>query len=607
MISKRLQEAANVLRADVLKMTTAAGSGHPTSCLSAAEIMACLFFYEMKYDIKSPNNPDNDEFVLSKGHAAPALYSALYRAGCINHNLLSLRKFTSKLEGHPMPSSLKWVKVATGSLGQGLSVGLGMALAARLQKREFHTYVLLGDSELTEGSIYEALQLASYYKLNNLTAIADINKLGQTGETIEGHNINNYKKRFEGFGWQVITINGHDINQILRALKNSKKTKKPTLILAKTLKGKGVSFIEDKNGWHGKALSKEKLEKALKEIPETDFPEFKIIKPKKTNHKFKIKSFKKNNYHKNRDIATREAYGRALANLAKSDPRILAVDAETGNSTFSNLVKEKTPNQFIQTFIAEQNMIGVSTGLSIKGFRTFPSTFAAFLTRAFDQLRMASISRVNLTICGSHAGVSIGEDGASQMGLEDIAMFRSLRNSNIFYPSDAISCDRLTNTCSRLKGINYIRTTRAKTPIIYNNNEKFKIGEFKILKKSNKDQITLIGSGITLHESLKAHEKLKKKNINSAVIDLYCIKPFNHKKLIDFTKKHGNKIIITEDHHYEGGIGEMLKSGLIDSGIQIKHLAVNRLPHSGTTEELLGFEEIDEYSIIRNAIKLTRK
>ncbi|MEK6843851.1 MAG: transketolase [Nanoarchaeota archaeon] len=594
---RELQDIANILRRDVLKMTTEAGSGHLSSCLSCAEIMSSLFFNAISYDVKNSDNPDNDEFILSKGHAAPILYAALYRAGCIKQNLSGLRKLQSTLEGHPIPSSLlPWIKVATGSLGQGLSVGAGMAMAGKIQKRNSRVYVLLGDSECSEGSIYEALQLASHYKLNNLTAIIDVNRLGQTGETMLGHDIKKYESRFKEFGWDAINVNGHNIKQILEAFEKSRKSDKPSVIIAKTFKGKGVKFIEDKNGWHGKALSKKELEKALKLIPEPKMPEVKIRLPTlgllKVSKEIKKSSLQLTKYKSSELIATRTAYGNALANLAKSDPGVLALDGEVSNSTFSEKVKEKTPMQFIEAYIAEQNMIGMALGLSKKGFNVFASSFASFLTRAHDQIRMSALSNPNFTLCGSHSGVSIGEDGASQMGLEDIALFRSIPKSIIFYPSDAISTEKLLHLAATTRGLKYIRTTRPKTQLIYNEKESFALGDFKVIKQSKEDKIVLIGSGITLHESLKAHDMLKQKKINSAVIDLYCIKPLDIKKLASFIRQHGGKIVVTEDHYKEGGIGEMLFAELANSDIQIKHLAIKEAPHSGTMEELL-----DKYKI----------
>ena len=598
--NKQLSDIANVLRRDVAIMTTNAGSGHLTSCFSCAEILSCLFFHEMVWDIKDSKNPDNDEFILSKGHAAPILYSALYRSGAIKHNLNNLRKLNSPLEGHPMPKSLSQIKIATGSLGQGLSVGIGMALASKLQGRKFRTFVLMGDSETSEGSIWEAFQLASHYKLNNLCAIIDANRLGQRGQTMLGHDVKTYKKRIQSFGWNTLVVDGHNINQLIKALLKSKKSQKPTCIIAKTFKGKGVSFLENKENWHGRVMDNRHLHQALDELPHVSMPKIKIKKPIKMNEiKIKYLSSKPLNYSFGKEIATREAYGETLANLAILDNKIIAIDAEVSNSTRSEEVKKRTPRQFIETFIAEQNLIGIALGLSVKGFKPFASTFATFLTRAHDQIRMASLSSTKFTICGSHAGVSIGEDGASQMGLEDISMFRSLPNSTIFYPSDAVSTKELTKLASKNKGITYIRTTRPKTQVIYANNEKFPIGDFKILKESKKDKGVIIGAGITLHESLEAHKNLMKKNFNVAVVDLYCIKPFNSKKLIDFIKKHGNKIVISEDHYQEGGIGEMLAEELENTNIKIKHLYVSEIPHSGTKEELLKKYKIDSNAIVQ--------
>ena len=598
---KSLKEIANILRRDSLISTTEAGSGHPTTCLSCADIMSCLFFSEMSYDYSNSANPDNDEFILSKGHAAPILYSALYHSGCINQNIKSLRKLSSPLEGHPMPGSLPWVKVASGSLGQGLSIGIGMALAMRYQKKESKVFVLLGDGESAEGSVWEALQLASFYRLNNIIAIFDINRLGQSRETMLVHDIKTYEKRISSFGWDTIRIDGHDISQILKAINKAKKSKKPTAILAKTEKGKGVSFIEGKEGWHGKALTKEQLEKALKEIPENPMPRFGIEKPIISNHKFKIKTPILPTHHIGEEIATRKAYGQSLLALAEANPNIISVDAEVSNSTFSELVKNKVPNQFIESFIQEQNMIGITLGLSKKGLIPFASTFAAFLSRAHDQLRMSALSQGSFTVVGSHCGVSIGEDGPSQMGLEDISLFRSLPNSSVFYPSDAVSTSKLISQCQNLKNIKYIRTTRLPTPVIYKEDEKFFPGDFKVIKASNHDKLVLVGAGITLHESLRAHNELLKKGVKTSVVDLYSIKPLDTKKFASFVKSHGNKIIVTEDHYPEGGIGEMLASALAGTNTKIKHLAIKEIPHSGKKDELLDAYGISWKNIVKEA------
>ncbi len=617
---KALQDIANILRRDSLIMTTEAGSGHPTTCLSCAEIMSVLFFNEMLFDTKNPFNPDNDEFILSKGHAAPILYSALYRAGCIKYNLKSLRKINSPLEGHPIPKSLKWVKVATGSLGQGLSAGVGMALAGKLQNKNFKVYVLLGDSEIAEGSVYEALQIASHYRLKNLIAIIDANRLGQTGETMIGHNVNIYKKRFKEFGWMCLTVNGHNIEELINAFDAAKNSDRAVMIIAKTFKGKGVSFLENKNGWHGKPLNKEQLKIALEELPNPEMPKVTLKKPvAKTTYKNSVKSGKSRNlketfnikkYSIGQEIATRQAYGNTLAELALKDNKVIAVDAEVSNSTYSEKIKEVSPEQFIETYVAEQNMIGMALGLSKKGFKVFASSFAAFLSRAHDQIRMSALSSGNFTICGSHAGVSIGPDGASQMGLEDISMFRCLPDSIVFYPSDAVSTKKIVKLCTKLKGIKYIRTTRPKTPVIYNNKENFPVGDFKVVRQSKNDVIVLAGAGITLHESLKAYEILKKEGINAAVVDIYCIKPFNHLKFKSFLKKHGNKLIIAEDHYREGGIGEMLIAVLSEEKKEfpkIKHLAITEMPHSGKKDELLDRYKINHKGIVKEAKKMLKK
>jgi transketolase len=596
---QKLYDLANILRRDSIEATTVAGSGHPTSCMSCAEILSVLFFNEMSYDIKNPNNPDNDEFILSKGHAAPILYSALKRSGCISHDLKTLRKISSPLEGHPMPGSLPWAKVATGSLGQGLSIGIGFALAAKLQSRPYKTYVLLGDSESAEGSVFEALQLAAHHKLNNLVAIIDVNRLGETGETILGHDVKAYKKLASAFGWKPLVIEGHKIEQIVKAFDKARKSKSPTLIIAKTFKGKGFSLVENQEHRHGKAFSPEEAESALSQIPNPQMPIMTIPSPRPIKYSPKTRPVSTTTSYKPSDlVATRDAYGSALAKLAKNE-KIITVDAELSDSTRSDKLR-KVSKEYVEAFIAEQNMVGIALGLSKKGFLPFTSTFAAFYTRAHDQIRMASYSQPNFTLCGSHSGVSIGEDGASQMGLEDISLFRSLPNSIVLYPSDAVSTEKLTFLTTKLQGLKYIRTTRPATPILYKNTEEFKLGDFKVLKKSLKDKAILVGSGITLHESIKAHDFLKQKNINTAVIDLYSIKPFDSKKFIQFVRNHGNKIIVTEDHRPEGGIGEMLSSVLINTNIKLKHLSVQQIPHSGSGSQLLETQNINAKAIMKS-------
>lgn len=424
-------------------------------------------------------------------------------------------------------------------------------------------------------------------------------------EDVLGHDLSDYRKRFKGFGWDVVTINGHDIKQIRKALGKSKHSKKPTLILARTFKGHGVSFLENKENWHGKALNNNELQKALKEVPNPKTPKVKIPKPKKISFKFKKNKPKQNSYQIGEEVAVREAYGKALANLAQANSNVIAVDGEVSNSTKSDFVKKVKPKQFVEAYIAEQNMVGMALGLSKKGFNVFASTFAAFLTRAHDQIRMAALSSPkSLTFCGSHSGVSIGEDGASQMGLEDLSLFRSLPESIVFCPSDAVSAEKLTVLCFKLKGLKYIRTTRPKTSVIYKNNEKFKLGDFKILRGSKKDHAVIVGVGVTTHEALKAQGELKKQNFNVSVVDLYCIKPFDSKKFRNFVKKHGNKLVIVEDHYAEGGVGEMLSMELENSNIKIKHLAIKEIPHSGKKDDLFEKYGISWKNIVKEAKKI---
>jgi len=474
-------------------------------------------------------------------------------------------------------------------------------LAGKLQKRKFRTYVLMGDSESAEGSVWEAVELAAHYELKNLCLIIDVNRLGQRGETMLGHKTKSYKERFESFGWQAEIIDGYDVVEIRKAFLKAKKSNKPVAIIAKTFKGEGVSFLKDKNGWHGKTLDEEELKKALKEIPDPEMPKIEIRKPGEIKFKdLKVSKYKIKNYKKGEMVATREAYGSALSGLALADSKVIAVDAEVSNSTFSAEIKNVKPAQFVEAFIAEQAMVGIVLGLSKKGFDVFGSTFSAFLSRAHDQIRMSALSNGKFTLCGSHCGTSIGEDGASQMGLEDISMMRALPNSIVFYPSDAVSTEKLVCLSSKLNGIKYIRTTRPKTKVIYKNSERFEVGDFKILKQGKKDKIVLVGSGITLHETLKAHEKIK----DSAVVDLYCVKPFNSEKFIEFVKNHGGKVVVAEDNYAEGGIGEMLSSVLVGSGIKMKSLAVREIPHSGKGNELLEKYGIDLRAIIGTAKKI---
>src|SRR5271154_1973170 len=505
-----LKGIANQLRIHSIEATTAAGSGHPTSCCSAADIVATLFFGHMKYDAKNPHYHNNDRFILSKGHAAPLLYAAWAENGFVPiPELLTLRQFGSELEGHPTPR-LAFADVATGSLGQGLGVGVGIALAARLDSLDYNTYVLMGDGEIAEGAVWEAASLAGVYKLNNLIAIVDANRLGQSEATAFGHNIGIYRDRFEAFGWRVEDIDGHDIEEISEVLGGVGLNDQPLAIIAKTYKGAGVSFLQDKDGWHGKPLNKEEAAKAIAELQ----PSAKsglgvaIPAPNKLSEPANAipASYPPINYNLGDKIATREAYGTALARIGETDLRIVAVDGDTKNSTFADKFFKKFPERSTECFIAEQNMVGVATGLGARGKVPFVSTFAAFFTRAYDQIRVAGISQSNIKLVGSHVGVSIGEDGPSQMALEDLAMMRAIAGSTVLYPSDAVSTEKLLEQMALIKGVCFLRTTRPKTRVLYPNDEAFPVGGSKTVRASARDEVTIVAAGITLTEALAAHE-----------------------------------------------------------------------------------------------------
>lgn len=611
---KQLEAIARQVRYWILLSTTMAGSGHPSSSLSAVELMVYLFFAGiLRYSIKNPNSPNNDRVIFSKGHAAPLLYSLFAAAGVLSEkDLLTLRKFKSPLEGHPTPQ-FSHVEAATGSLGQGLSVGVGMALNAKyLDKLDFRTYILLGDSELAEGSNWEAIQLASEYKLNNLIAILDVNRLGQRGETMYGHDLSAYQKRVSSFGWRTYSIEGHDFKEIQEAFnKASKETQMPIMIIAKTIKGKGISILEDKEGWHGKTLSGSEFKKVLPELGKVNKRLLsKIKEPRNTRPKIqKGKSSKRPGlatYNIRAKVSTRKAYGTGLVKAAINNSDIVALDAEVKNSTYSQTFERYFKDRFFEMYIAEQNMVGVALGLSLRGKIPFVSTFSAFLTRAHDQIRMAQYSNANIKFVGSHAGVSIGEDGSSQMGLEDIAMFRAISKSTVLYPSDANSCEKLISESAKIKGIVYLRTSRIPTAVIYKKKENFPIGSSKTLRISKKDAITVVASGITLHESLRAYEKLKSKNTLIRVIDLYSIKPIDKKTLVKAATET-KAILVVEDHFPEGGIAEAVQTALSDIPIPIYSLAVKKIPLSATPRQLLNFEGISTSSIVRKATTILDK
>jgi transketolase len=587
-----LQEEANRLRVHCIRMTTKAGSGHPTTCLSAAEIAACLFFEVMRYDPKDPQGAMNDRFVLSKGHAAPLLYAALAEAGAFPvEHLMTLRTLESDLEGHPTPR-FPWAYVATGSLGQGLSVGAGMALCWKyLDEVDRRAYVLLGDGETAEGAVWESAALAAHYKLNNLTAVVDVNRLGQSQATMYGHDTEVYVRKFEAFGWRTVTVDGHDCAALLKAFQAAQAGDgRPTAVIAQTIKGKGVPFAEDKNGFHGKAFSEEEADRAIEEIGAPDErPPFEIKMPAESRRPEPPAEVELDppSYNLGDMVATRQSYGSALAKLGSADPRIVALDGDVKNSTFSQVFAKAHPKRFFECFIAEQNMVGAAMGLATCGKIPFVSSFGAFLTRACDQIRMAGVSKANVKFCGSHAGVSIGEDGASQMALEDLAIFRAIPGSVVLYPCDAVSAERLVVEASRHTGPAFIRTSRPKTPVIYGTEEQFPLGGLKVLRQSESDRICLAGAGVTVHEALKAHDMLKEEGINVRVIDLYSVKPIAVDELADNASASGSRILVAEDHYPEGGIGEAVAAALSGKGITVYGAAVTSVPGSDKGAVLL--------------------
>jgi len=603
-----LKGIANQLRIHSINATTAAGSGHPTSCLSAADVMAALFFGHMRYDAKNPHYYNNDRFILSKGHAAPILYAAWAETGLFpTEDLLKLRKYGSDLEGHPTPR-LPFVDVATGSLGQGLSVGVGMALAARLDKLDYNTYVLMGDGEIAEGSVWEAASLAGVYKLNNLIAVVDANRLGQSQATAFGHDIGVYARRFDAFGWRVESIDGHDLEEIAEVLSGVGLDDKPLVIIAKTYKGAGVSFLQDRDGWHGKTLSKEEAVRAIAELQPSSKSAAGVAIPAPNQlpapNNAAPAGYPPVNYKPGDSVATREAFGNALARMGETDQRIVALDGDTKNSTYSEKFMKKFPERFTECFIAEQNMVGVAVGFGARGKVPFASTFACFFTRAYDQIRIAGISQANLKLAGSHVGISIGEDGPSQMGLEDLAMMRAIVGSTVLYPSDAVSAEKLVEQMALARGICYLRTSRPKTPVIYKNDEAFPIGGAKVLRQNAGDKVTIVAAGVTLFEALKAADALKNEGIGVTVIDAYSIKPLGKDVIRGAAQKTNNAVLTVEDHYAEGGLGDAVAGELSSDGIKVHKLAVTSLPRSGKPEELLAHFGIDAAAIVKKVKSL---
>ena len=603
-----LANKATTLRIESVKATSEAGSGHPSSCCSAADIVAVLFFSVMRYNPKNPKLPNSDRFVLSKGHAAPLLYAAWAEAGLFpKSELLKLRTLGSDLEGHPTPR-LSFVDMATGSLGQGLPAGVGLAFNAKsIDKTDYRTYVLMGDGESVEGSVWEAAEVARQAGLDNLCAIVDVNRLGQSDPTMLQHDMEAYRARWSGFGWHAIVVDGHDIAAILAAFEEAARTKgRPTVLLAKTFKGRGISFIENHPDWHGKPLKKgEETQKAVDELtrqlksvsvePQIKAPT--AVKPSApTKGPMAPAPYKVGD-----SAAAREAFGAALLALGEANSQVVALDADVKNSTYTDKFGKRFPDRFLENFIAEQNMLGAAAGVAACGKIPFVATFAAFFTRAYDFIRMAAISQSNMKLVGTHVGVSIGEDGPSQMGLEDLAMMSAQPGVTVLYPSDAMSMYKLVESAAGHKGMVYLRAGRPKTPVIYGAEETFRIGGSKVLRQSAADQLTIVAAGVTLFEALKAHDQLKAAGVATRVVDLYSIVPVDQATLLDCARATGGRFLTVEDHYAHGGIGDAVLSALASEGVRVRKLAVREIPRSGKPEELVDHFGIGVRSIVEAA------
>jgi len=607
---RTLQAIAQKLRRDSLISTAEAGSGHPTTCMSAADLMAVLWFREMVYDPKDPYRSGTDHFVLSKGHAAPILWGVLHEVGAVTTDTKTLRRKDSPLEGHPTPRVPGWVRVATGSLGQGLSAAMGMALARRMARDRGRVYCLMGDGELAEGSVWEAAALAAFDKLSNLCGIVDVNAQGQSGRTMHEHDIDALAAKWRAFGWHAIGLDGHDVAAITRAFEEAREEKdRPTVLLARTLKGKGARSVEDKAGWHGKPLKKgPELDAALAEVGE---PNVSVrVEPRSRGEstvrlKMPVGALPPPLYAIGDEVATREAYGDALVRLGAVDPRIVALDGDVKNSTFSEKFKDKFPERFVECYIAEQNMVGAALGFAAEGWVPYASTFAAFLTRAYDFIRMAAYSMPpHLVLVGSHVGVSIGEDGASQMALEDLAMMRAVIGSTVFYPADAVAAARMVEEAAHIQGIVYLRMSRPKVKVIYSHEETFPAGGCKVHEApgSGAAAATVIAGGVTLYEALEAQKRLAAEGTRVTVVDLYSVKPLDQatlQRLADETKA----FVTVEDHAAWGGIGDAVASAVRVPRLEM--LAVRDLPHSAKPAELLAMHGLDAAAIVA-AVKRVR-
>ena len=598
------QELGQQLRVDAVRASAKAGSGHPTSSMSAADLAAVLLAGHLRYDFEHPDSPANDRLVFSKGHASPLVYGLFRAAGALSEEEFgTYRQFGSRLEGHPTPA-LPWVDVATGSLGQGLPIGVGMALAGkRLNRLPFRVWVICGDSEMAEGSMWEAIEHAAFYELDNLTAIIDVNRLGQRGETMHGWDLSSYSDRLRAFGWHAIELDGHDVEQIDAAYREAAATSgRPTAIVARTIKGKGYSEVEDQPGWHGKAVAAE----AVEELGGVRDHVVDVAKPAPgESHRFEPAAVDWPRWEPGEEVSTRKAYGEALAALGGERGDVVALDGEVSDSTYAEIFRDAHPERYLEMYIAEQQMVAAAVGVQVLGWKPFASTFAAFLSRAYDFVRMAAISRATLKLCGSHAGVSIGEDGPSQMALEDLAALRAVHGSTVLYPCDGNQTVALVRAMADLDGISYLRTTRADTPVLYGAEDEFPVGGSKVLRSSDEDDVTIVGAGITVHEALKAADELASEGISARVVDLYSVKPLD----VETLRAAGTPIVTAEDHWPEGGLGEAVAGALAadEERPRVVRLAVQGMPRSGKPAQLLEAAGIDAAHIAEAARGLVRE
>jgi transketolase len=597
------RELGQQLRVDSIRSSAVPKSGHPTSSMSAADLMAVLLAKYLHYDFDAPDDPRNDHLVFSKGHASPLLYSMYKAAGAItDEELLTFRKFGSRLQGHPTPE-IPWVDVATGSLGQGLPFGVGIALAGKnLDRLPYRIWVLCGDSEMAEGSMWEAFEHAAHFKLDNLTAIIDVNRLGQRGETMHGWDLDSYANRARAFGWNAIEIDGHDVEAVDKAYAEAIATDgAPTVIVAKTIKGKGVKEVENQPGWHGKPL--DNPEQAIEELGGERNIQIEVAKPdfEGDPHSFDERPLELPSWELGEEVATRLAYGEALVAVGAANGKVVALDGEVSNSTYADLFAKADPDRYFEMYIAEQQLVAAAVGLQVREWVPFASTFAAFFTRAYDFIRMAAISQANIRLCGSHAGVSIGEDGPSQMALEDLAMMRAVHGSTVLYPCDANQTAKLVAEMAEREGIVFMRTTRAATPVVYRAGEEFPVGGARVLREG--DDLAIVGAGITLHESLKAADRLETEGISARVIDLYSVKPVDAETLRAAAEATGGRVLTVEDHWSEGGIGDAVLEALSDgeAPARVVRLAVREMPGSGKPAELLAAAGIDADHIVEAA------